>query len=251
MAIIKAYGDWKSNAAMIRDACVPLGYLGKDRRTLDPTYGYGNFWTLWKPDELVASDLNPEKSPVGESVDATNLPHDPDSFDDVVIDGPYQLNGTPDLFFNERYGTDEYKDPHQRHGLIKHMMSEAKRVMRPEGHVLVKCQAQTSNGRFWHQPYIFIEHGGKLGLELIDELQYPSYRAQPRRSTCRSCDKKIMLGKDKVWRIVSRTIPDKQRCSAGYRLAAHEQLGGFGHLPGEDEQTHAHRNFSTLLVFRK
>lgn len=244
---ILSHGDWGTNAQMIRDACVPLGYLSKDRRTLDPTYGYGNFWTLWKPDNLIASDLDPKKSPIGEAVDATDLPHDDESFDDVVIDGPYRLNGTADIPFDERYGTEEYKHPRQRHRLIMEMMTEGTRVLRRGGHLLVKCQAQISNQQFWHQPHIFISHAGGLDLGLVDELQYPSYRPQPKRSTCTECGQKIMMGKDRVWRSCKRTIAEAQKavCEASTEEVDQE------HQAGPLEQEHAHRNFSSLLVFRK
>lgn len=68
---IMAIGQWRTNADMIADAVVPLGYLHEDWVTLDPTYGYGKWWTRWKPRELVGSDLDPSKSPIGISVDFT------------------------------------------------------------------------------------------------------------------------------------------------------------------------------------
>ncbi len=46
--VIYAAQKWPTNAHMIVDAA-RLGYLRKDWWTLDPTYGLGNFWTLWQP----------------------------------------------------------------------------------------------------------------------------------------------------------------------------------------------------------
>jgi len=44
-----------SNGALIASvAC--LGYLRSTDRTLDATYGKGNWWTEWKPDDLTAPD---------------------------------------------------------------------------------------------------------------------------------------------------------------------------------------------------
>ena len=39
---ILAIAKWSSNAALIAD-CARLGYLRKEWRTLEPTYGYGTF----------------------------------------------------------------------------------------------------------------------------------------------------------------------------------------------------------------
>lgn len=50
-----AAGTWANNAELIRDAVVPLGYLRDEWRTLDPIYGLGRFWTLWRPRSLVFS----------------------------------------------------------------------------------------------------------------------------------------------------------------------------------------------------
>jgi hypothetical protein len=92
---ILAHGDWKTNAELIRD-CASLGYLHGDWYTLDPTYGLGTFWSLWRPHTLVASDIDPAKSLWGGATDFTNLPWSNNLFDAVVFDPPYKLNGTPD-----------------------------------------------------------------------------------------------------------------------------------------------------------
>ena len=58
---VMAAGTWTSNADLIAD-CARLGYLQKDFRTIDPTWGGGKFWTTWQPDVLIGSDINPERS---------------------------------------------------------------------------------------------------------------------------------------------------------------------------------------------
>lgn len=87
---VLAVGAYTSNADLIA-ACFQLGYLADDRRTLDPTYGLGRFWKTRRPVELVASDLDITRSPVGASIDFTALPWDDADFDDVVFDPPYKL----------------------------------------------------------------------------------------------------------------------------------------------------------------
>lgn len=92
---IFAIADAATNAEVIEQLARPrfVEYLRPEWRTLDPTYGEGRFWTRWRPDDLVACDLNPAKSPIGRSVDfRPGLSGFPDnSFDAVVIDGPYKL----------------------------------------------------------------------------------------------------------------------------------------------------------------
>ena len=83
---------WPSNAEMIEDVA-RLGYL--DGKILDCSFGYGTFWANWTPDDFVACDLDPEKSPCGYSVDFRDMPFTDKSFDVVVFDPPYKLNGTP------------------------------------------------------------------------------------------------------------------------------------------------------------
>lgn len=180
---VMAAGSWASNAEMIRDAVVPLGYLAADRRTLDPTWGLGRFWTLWRPDDLVASDLNPAKSPTGTSVDFTDLPHPDASFDDVVLDGPYKLNGTSTgtggASCDDDYGVAEPATWQERHALIVDGITEARRVLVPGGHLLVKCQDQVCSGAVRWQTRIFADHAESIGFRLVDRFDFPTYRAQP------------------------------------------------------------------------
>ena len=81
---VRAIGDRKSNAALIAD-CHRLGYLKADDLVADVTYGLGRFWSDWAPDALLASDLDPLKSPCGLSVDFTDLPFETDELDAVVL----------------------------------------------------------------------------------------------------------------------------------------------------------------------
>ena len=68
-----AYGEWPTNGHLIAD-CVRLGYLRGDWKILDPTYGLGVMWCVWRPWDLTACDLDLDKSPVGYPVNFTTLP---------------------------------------------------------------------------------------------------------------------------------------------------------------------------------
>ncbi len=151
MTVLAAH-TWRNNAELIADVA-RLGYL--HGRVLDPTYGLGTFWKLWKPDELVACDIDPAKSPIGYSVDFMAFPCvagiEPGSFDAVVFDPPYKLNGTPDGAIDSRYGVHEVRTADQRMDLMVHGAGRLKYMVRVGGHVLVKCQDQVNSGRMWWQ----------------------------------------------------------------------------------------------------
>lgn len=171
---------WKSNAELIAD-CARLGYLRSDWSTLDPTWGHGTFWRLWKPDDLVGSDLDPAKSPSGESVDATALPHVDRFFRVVVLDGPFKLNGTPDASIDKRYGVHEPTRWQDRMELLRDMLVEGARVA--DDHLLFKCQDQVCSGKVRWQTYEFTKLAERVGFGLLDRLDFLSYRPQPNGTT--------------------------------------------------------------------
>jgi hypothetical protein len=181
---ITAINNSANNAELII-ACRGLGYLSDDMTILDPTYGYGRFWTLWTPKNLLTGDLNPLKSPTGEPVDATDLPLPDNSMDAVVLDPPYKLNGASTAqgpaASDEQYGVDgKYVKWQDRHTLICDMLMEAARVVRKKGYVLLKCQDQVSSGRVRWQTIEFTNFcQNHLGLRLVDWLFLVGQRPQP------------------------------------------------------------------------
>lgn len=169
MAILRAQA-WKTNADLIVDVAA-LGYL--DGAICDVTWGLGNFWRLWYPvypNVMVGCDLNPVKSPYGESVDFRHLPFKENRFDSVVIDGPYKLNGKPDSAADERYGVHEKTPWKDRHQLIKDGITECARVTKPCGYVIVKCMDQVCSGAVRWQTREFADHGESVGLTLVDRF---------------------------------------------------------------------------------
>lgn len=177
---IKAIGEWKNNAELIAD-CARLGYLRSEWLTLDPTYGLGRFWTIWKPDQLVGCDIDIDRSPLGESVDFTNMRLPDNQFDAIVFDPPYKLNGTGGSHSSdEAYGVaGGYESWQAKHQLICDGITECTRVLKPKGMLLVKCQDQVCSGQVRWQTRIFADHAESLGHRLVDMLHIPSYRAQP------------------------------------------------------------------------
>lgn len=176
---VLATAAWRTNAELIAHAVVPLGHLRKEWVTLDPTYGKGKFYTLWKPDQLLRGDLDPGKSPdFPGGLDARRTGLLNDSVDVTVLDGPYRLNGTPDMPFDEAFGVDQRVPWQERIEIIKDMITEAQRISRH--HVLVKCQAQVCSGAVRWQDRIFADHGEALGMTLLDRFDMvPNHRPQP------------------------------------------------------------------------
>lgn len=169
---------WPSNAEMIEDVAV-FGYL--DGRVLDVTYGEGVFWKRWRPKKLVACDVASALSPYGSSVDFRDLPWRARSFDSVVIDGPYKLNGTPSES-DIRYGVHIPSRWQDRIQLIKDGMNECARVTRK--YMLVKCMDQVAWGHIRWQTRIFADHGESLGFSLeerFDMLVDPRPQKKPQR----------------------------------------------------------------------
>lgn len=132
---------WSTNADLIADAA-SLGYLGG--RVLDATHGYGIFWQQWQPKELVRCDKNPTKAP-DVVADFRRLPFPDDSFDSVVYDPPYKLNGTPTDEVDERYGVDMPARWQDRLQLMCDGLVECIRVSRR--FILAKCMDQVVSGK--------------------------------------------------------------------------------------------------------
>ncbi|MDZ7732219.1 MAG: hypothetical protein U5R31_03125 [Acidimicrobiia bacterium] len=179
MTEILAAAKRASNADLIAE-CHQLGYLGDDDLTLDPTWGHGTFWASWRPKLLEASDIDPDKSPSGDSIDFTRLPWSDDTFDAVVLDPPYKLNGTPTHTVDDRYGVaGAYTSRAARHQLILDGVTEATRVLRPGGRLLVKVQDQVNAGQVRWQTDLVTRHAEQLGHRKVDALLLLGGRPQP------------------------------------------------------------------------
>lgn len=169
---VNAAHAWRNNAELIV-ACRTLGYLRDDAYTLDPTYGRGTFWKLWRPERLVRHDLKLD------GVDFTALPHADREFDAITFDPPYKLNGTATPAVDERYGVDAYMSQPERHRLIRQGIIECVRVLATDGVLLVKCQDQVNAGRVRWQTREFADAAEAHGCRLVDMLHMLGGRPQP------------------------------------------------------------------------
>lgn len=171
--VVLAIDAWASNGKMIEDVA-KLKYM--DGTVLDVTFGYGNFWTHFKPRTFIGADINLHKTP-HLCADFRSLPFHAGSVDSVVFDPPYKLNGTPDPFLDERYGIHERKTIGQRLDLIVDGAIECARVARQ--YLLVKCQDQVCSGKVVWQTDIVTLALTEIGMRKKDRIDILSYRPQP------------------------------------------------------------------------
>ena len=173
---VLAFDTYRTNGELIA-AVARLGYLRSEDYVLDPTWGRGTFWKVWQPELIQGCDLDPAKSPLGESVDFTALPWPARHFDAVVFDPPYKLNGTPTHGVDERFGVHEPTTRAERERVIFEGLAECCRVARRT--VLVKVQDQVNGGKIRWQTDECVTHAARFGFVKVDELVKLGGRAQP------------------------------------------------------------------------
>jgi hypothetical protein len=173
---ILAADTWRTNAELML-ACRDLGYLRDDWWTLDPTYGGGKWWTLWKPDLLT--------SPSGH--DFCKLAYPNNTFDAAVFDPPYVSTGgrrtSTIVDFNQRYGlVDAPRTPLDLHTQNAKGLAELYRVVKPSAYVLVKCMNYISSGKFQPGVHWMCLSAWTIGFTQVDEFQHIGRpRPQPTR----------------------------------------------------------------------
>ena len=153
---------WPSNAELIADAA-RLGYL--DGTVLDCTYGIGVFWKKFQPERLVRSDLIRTGDLVA---DFTHLPFADGTFDSVVFDGPYKLNGTPSDA-DVRYRVHKPTHWQDRMWLLYLGMLECLRVSKR--YVLSKSMDQVCSGqKRWQSDLLTGAATSHHGWEKVDRF---------------------------------------------------------------------------------
>lgn len=177
---VMAITEWASNAELIRDVA-RVGYLQACVPTYDCTYGLGVFWKLWKPAPgyFFASDINPDKSPIGYPIDFTKMPWKSGLFYRTVFDPPYKMNGTA-TGNEDRYGVEDYEPPREREHKILVGISECARVTAAGGYVFVKCQNQVAGSIMHWQAREFANYAeDHCDLRQDDEFHMIQWREQP------------------------------------------------------------------------
>lgn len=188
---VLAADSWPTNAALIR-AVARLGYLREHDTVLDPTFGEGGWWKVWRPRNIVARNRAADGSDFRKLDDLTDA-----TFDAIAYDPPYVCPGGRDTStikpmherygMNERTATDdpEFGTPAELQQMIDDGLTEMWRLVRPaetvnlhatrpNGIVLVKCKDYIWGGRLWAGTHQTLCHADDLGFECWDRFEHLS-----------------------------------------------------------------------------
>lgn len=193
---VLAADTWRTNGHLIAD--VASLYLDKSMRILDPTFGRGLWWTVWRPGYLAASDLYPiESRKMGEAKqwrsapdvyrceDFTSLGWNDDSFDAVAFDPPYVATGgrstTTMPEFAAAYGmTRAPRTPMENQFHNQRGLAECVRIVKPGRFILTKCQDYVSSGKLFPGTHHTLAYAlDVLGLELVDRFEHVAKSPRP------------------------------------------------------------------------
>jgi len=171
-----------TNAPLIAD--VARLYIPDNALVLDPTYGEGTWWKVYRPTNLVTKHRPSDGS------DFRALPESDDTYDVTAYDPPYVCPGgrkTSTLAgFHDRYGMAEghadpmFSTPAELQAIINDGLTEMVRITKPRGLILVKCQDYIWSGKLWVGTHHTLTHAIDLGCELVDRFEMiTSPRPQP------------------------------------------------------------------------
>lgn len=151
---IMRHHGWRNNGEMIADVAA-LGFIVGP--VLDLTYGEGNFWSEWRPDELVANDLDPDKGDHHHDFRAPLPPEWHRAFKTVVFDPPYRMSGTKGTGarsggsdFDQAFGLADVRDRDVPYLICGGVVNAIECVARG-GRLLVKCQDGQWSGGLYQQ----------------------------------------------------------------------------------------------------
>lgn len=182
-APILAADHWPTNGHLIADVA-RLGFLRADLVTIDPTFGRGRWWTIFRPASLFAHDIKKD------GVDFRRLPYPGGFFEQAVFDPPYvcyggrTTNGGQMVDFLDAYGLrDAPSTPKRLHAMNADGMRELDRVTVPGGIVAVKTADYVSSGRVVDGVGMTRRVAAELEWSLVQRFEHVGRaRAQPART---------------------------------------------------------------------
>ena len=178
---IYAARRWRTNAELVAD--IAELYLDRTMHTVDVTYGLGKWWQRWRPDNLVAHDIDAEK---GDGVDYTALPEADGTYDLAAFDPPYVAPGGRDTMgaataaMSHAFGmTTSSTTPAGNQQHIEAGLAELYRVLKPStrrnepevGIALVKVQDYITSGRLFDAVFQTTAAALDLGFIVLDRFE--------------------------------------------------------------------------------
>lgn len=134
----------------------------------DPTFSTGAFYNgtgIALPQYRY--DISPQRSDVVQA-DARHLPIADGCISCMILDPPFlatkgkSLNSTDGNIINRRFGV--YPDEKSLHRCYSDMLSEAYRVLKPDGILIFKCQDKVSSGKQYMSHVFIINEAVRIGF---------------------------------------------------------------------------------------
>jgi hypothetical protein len=160
-----------------------MGYL--EGSVVDLTYGEGGFWKEYRPQGLVACDIDAWKSLTFQtSIDCRRTHFLTGQFNVAVLDLPYRMGGKRDRGkFDERYGTSDYESWQVTYQRIYDGIKECARIAKER--ILVKCMDSVVSGEIHWQTRDFADYAETIGFYLEDRFDMLT-TSRPQRSQKRT-----------------------------------------------------------------
>lgn len=134
----------------------------------DPTFSTGAFYRNTGVDApALRFDISPQRNDVVKA-DARHLPLADESISCMMLDPPFlatkgkSLKNRDGNIINRRFGV--YSDEKSLHRCYSDMLSEAYRVLKPDGILIFKCQDKVSSGKQYMSHVFIINEAVRIGF---------------------------------------------------------------------------------------